>query len=537
MTRVAVGNSAILYGERRPVSTQLIFYHPVGKNYRYFVLAVAGHRCKGVKQWMLNDEKVTVNPSTGQVLSGKYAANAWLWFARGTDDQEANPTFVAECGGKWTAQHRGRGVALIYAKFKMTDDVVQAGMPLIAPVIEGKDDVRDPRTGDRGYTRLATPIIYDWMAMPREEGGFGAAPDEIPDDDLLSAWTNICDEGVAIPGGSEKRYRLDASFLTGSAPSEVRQTFQICCAGTYTYSSGKFLMRPGYWNPPSATLSENDLAGGIVVPMLADPQEVATEVNGTFVDPAANFQPQPIPVRSRPAADLRQMDVDLAHVTSSYQGQRILEIMLRRAQCEKKVTWPMNIAGLAVQAMDTVQLGTARYGLSNYAFVVDGWGMSQDFGVALQLREENADIYSDAITYGSSTTPPALDQGDVIDDAPAPRGAFRVTLLDPAYPVSSDDESITVTAASAVLDDGRTIALPSSSIAGLDKATSYGLFWNLTASAYEVEAYPAATRMASAGYVFIVWQSTLNADGTAPAGDTPPPGYGGGGYTPNTVMP
>ena len=38
-----------------------------------------------------------------------------------------------------------------------------------------------------------------------------------------------------------------------------------------------------------------------------------------------------------------------------------------------------------MQALDTVQLGTSRYGLSNYAWQVTNWGLSADFGVVLSL--------------------------------------------------------------------------------------------------------------------------------------------------------
>jgi hypothetical protein len=44
-------------------------------------------------------------------------------------------------------RHKGNGVAAIYAKFKLTDDVVQAGMPNITAVIEGRDEILDPRDG------------------------------------------------------------------------------------------------------------------------------------------------------------------------------------------------------------------------------------------------------------------------------------------------------------------------------------------------------------------------------------------------------
>lgn len=410
--RNSVSNSFIIVGKRRQ-GGKLIFYHPskvLGSHYRHFIWAAAGHRCKGVVRWWLNDEEVTVD-GAGLVTSGKYAGNAWLWFGRGSYDTDETPAgWRAATGGKWTTDHVGYGVAKLFCKFKMTKEVVEAGMPTMTAEIEGSDEIYDPRSEATGYVRNAILAFYWWLRLAREEGGFGASDDEMPDDDLVSAWANICDEACDDGnGGTEDRYAFDSLIETGATPSQVRQTFITCCAGSFTYSEGQFLLRPGYWTPPTATLSEHDLAGGIgVSPMLLG-EEVATEVNGTYVDPDSKYQPQPVPTRSIDSVDVRQVDIDLAHVTSHARGQRILEIILRRAQCEKRVSWPMNIAGIATRAMQSVQLGTARYGLSNYAWIIDNWGLSQDFGVSLKLREENEDIYAEpALKPKAASATPAV---------------------------------------------------------------------------------------------------------------------------------
>jgi hypothetical protein len=486
--RQAVANSFLIYGKRR-VGGLLIFFHPrtSGKDqYRYFVIAVAGHQCKGVTRWFLGDDEVSVDGS-GKILNGTYANSAWLWFYRGTPDQAAHPTFVSETGGKWSANHRARGTALIYAKFKMTDDVVQAGMPNITAEVEGKDTIVDVRDDTVGYTRNAQLIFRDWMALPREEGGFGAYPDELDDDwDALNA--GVCDEDVPITGArvvvganagatsiklsnvaglqvgtaatfqrqsgesetryisavyadglidvtngfarsyeagslaswsgsTEKRYEFDAYITTGAPPSEIRDTFVTCCAGTFTYSGGKMLMRPGYYVPPSATLSEDDLAGAITVPALLGGDEISNEITGTFVDPSTLYQPADVPTRSTYSDDVRQQAVDLPHITSVYRGQRILEYLLRKSQAERRVTWPMNIAGLAVSTLDTVQIATARYGLSNYSFQVTGWGLSQDFSVVLQLEEHGPELFEfDPASYLEPGEVPTLVRADPIVD-------------------------------------------------------------------------------------------------------------------------
>lgn len=420
--RQAISNSFIVYGKRR-VGGLLVFFHGKqdsdGNHWRNFVIAVAGHECEGVVDFWLNDEIVTTN-SDGLVTSGPYANAAWLWFRDGASDQLAQSEFVANCDGKWTINHRGRGVAAIFARFVLTDDVVQAGMPNITVTIEGKQDILDTRTSTTGYTRNAALVFYDWLQISREQGGYGAYADEIPSGaDWINAQANVCDETV----NSEPRYAIDAVIQTGAAPSEIRDVLVVNQAGSNTYSGGKHLMRPGYWNPSSATLSEDDLTGAIQVSPFLPPDAAANEVQGTYISPDANYQAAPLTTWTTDPApdDIKQLDVDLAFVTNKDQGDRILAIMGKRAQCEKTLVWPMNIMGLAQRAMDTVQVSKSDYGLDNYAWQITNWGLSADFGVVLNLREENADIYDDGSPVAPTTPPtvsvpsPILTQRQIIE--------------------------------------------------------------------------------------------------------------------------
>lgn len=406
--RQSISDSFIVYGKRR-VGGLLVFFHPRvdgDDHYRYFVIAVAGHRCQGVVKWHLNDEEVTLDGTdwNGMVTSGKYANACWLWFDRGTETDTANATFVSECGGKWTTAHKGLGVAKMYAKFLLTDDVVEAGMPNITAVIEGRDEIRDPRTGTTGYSRNGPMTFYDWLQIPREEGGFGAYADEIPDDIWQSAQANVADETV----NGSPRYCIDAVLTTGAAPGEVRDAMIVNMAGSYAYVQGKHLMRPGYWVPVSATLSEDDLAAAIQVSAFATSDATANEVQGTYISATDGYQGMPFTTQSVAADDIRQMEVDLAFTTNRDQADRVAAIMLNRAQCEKTVVWPGNIALLSTRALDTVQLASTRYGLDNYAFVIANWGLSADYGVVLQLREENEEVYVDGAAV-TPTAPPTID--------------------------------------------------------------------------------------------------------------------------------
>jgi hypothetical protein len=207
-------------------------------------------------------------------------------------------------------------------------------MPNITAIITGRDEILDTRTATTGYSRNAALVFYDWMKIAREEGGFGAYSDEIPDDTWVSAQANVCDETV----NSAPRYAIDAVLTTGAAPSEIRDVMVVNQAGTYTYSGGKHLMRPGYWVPASETLSEDDLAGPIQISPFMTADVVANEIQGTYIDPNGGYQGAPFTTQTlSPApADVRQLDADFAFITNKDQADRVARIMLNRAQAEKQ---------------------------------------------------------------------------------------------------------------------------------------------------------------------------------------------------------
>ena len=536
--RQAITDSFILYGERRVVNLKLVFFHSkkVGKrHYRYFVFAIAGHRIKGEPAWMLNDEEVSVD-GAGKVTSGDYADKVWLWLQRGLDAETANATFVAECGGKWTSAHKGNGVAAIYMKAEMTDKIVEAGFCTPAPVVKGKDDIFDYRDDTEKYTSSAVLVSYDYMRLPREEGGFGAYEDEIPDPAWISAQANVCDETVE----GQPRYALNGFIVTGAAPSEVRSSLIVNMAGSYAYVGGKHLIRPGYWNPVSVTLSEDTLAGPVEISPFLTGDVAASEVQGSYVEPADNYQAAPFATQAAsPApADVRQADLDLGWTTNKHQAERVARIMLGRAQCEKQVVWPANIEGLKAQALDTARFDTERYGLGDYAFVVTGWSFAIDADavkVVIAGREENEAIYDDP----APVAPPSVDP--ISPGLPVLLDRDLSTLINTSsqtlLTVSADSTTITISDHIRRYVD-QDVAVTGDTIARTDEAEDNYVFYDDPertggAVTYQVtedyfEAFPSAATPDRHFAAFVP------ANATSGGGSLPP---SGGGASPYNVDP
>ena len=135
---------------------------------------------------------------------------------------------------------------------------------------------------------------------------------------------------------------------------------------------------------------------------------------------------------------------------------------------------------------------------------------------------------SDRLVLGPVTA------GDVIIVLP---GARLPISRSPAYPIDSDDDSITIAAHTVYFADGTSQAIPSGSVTGLASGLKFGVFWS-SGPGFEVEEEPASTLMTTGRRIFLGWSST-STSGTYPAPDTPPPGWGGNGpvYEQQTVAP
>lgn len=135
---------------------------------------------------------------------------------------------------------------------------------------------------------------------------------------------------------------------------------------------------------------------------------------------------------------------------------------------------------------------------------------------------------SDRLVLGPVTA------GDVII---VPPGARLPISRSPAYPIDSDDDSITIAAHTVYFADGTSQAIPSGSVTGLASGLKFGVFWS-SGPGFEVEEEPASTLMTTGRRIFLGWSST-STSGTYPAPDTPPPGWGGNGpvYEQQTVAP
>ncbi len=254
------------------------------------------------------------DPTNGRRVLG-IKGQVWVKVYTGTMSQAADPGLIARSNppGRWTAAHRGAGVA--YAVVTQVLDREQMQQPWQAFFeIEGAplyDWRKDSSIGGDGPHRWNDPATWEFSENPAlmqyglERGfyngpemmvGKGVRPSRLP----LSEWTaaaNICDE--MVNGGRRYKAGLIAAAGQGvSHDANMQPLFEACAATWVEDASGEYPL-VGAEQAVIATFTDDDL-------MIDEPfrfskyrtrSELVNTVAGTWRDPEAFYETVPFATR------------------------------------------------------------------------------------------------------------------------------------------------------------------------------------------------------------------------------------------------
>ncbi|MFC3059522.1 phage tail protein [Paenirhodobacter populi] len=350
----------------------------------HLVIALAGHQVEGIDE-IYFDGELAFNADgspADRVLTKKGGTVAWAWKHLGGSDQPAMQSLMDHFPGKWTADHRLRGVAYIHIMLYGSNEVFPNGVPNVTVTVRGKNDILDPRTGQRSYTNNAALCIADYVADSRY--GLGATvgvETGIRQGRLIEA-ANVCDEWVSRPdGGSEQRYRCDGIVDTSQTPQTIIQAMLTAMCGQAIYSGGAWNIHAGAYRIPSLALNDDDAAGNVTLTTRMSRSDNFNGVRGVFISPENDWQADDFPAfqsavylaedRGREA----WKDLTLPFTTSAYAAQRIAKIQLELARRQMSISWPGRLRCLQAACGDTVSLTRARWGAANKPFVVTGMSL------------------------------------------------------------------------------------------------------------------------------------------------------------------
>ena len=246
--RSAIAPFRVVYGEA-VVSGPMIYAQVTGtdKEYLHLIVALAGHRVHSFGDIWLDDVQVGTLDGSGNVTSGDFAGLARLQFVAGTNPQSAFSDLVSESGGTWTTDHKGTGIAAVYARLKWDQDKFPGGIPQIRVLVRGAM-CYDPRTAASALTHNPALILRDYLIAAR---GLGCDSSEIDDASVITA-ANVCDGWVALASGTSISVTADPAadtFTTSAVESRIQTGDRCVLSGTaptgLTSGSTYYIIRRG----------------------------------------------------------------------------------------------------------------------------------------------------------------------------------------------------------------------------------------------------------------------------------------------------
>ena len=434
--RSPIAPRQVIYGRTR-VGGNTVYMEGTNSNkYLHIVIAFAGHEVDAVEKIYFNDEEVVFDGS-GNVTTGSYANRVRIKTALGTDDQVAFADLVSESDGKWTSNHRLRGVAAVYVRLEYDKDKFFGGVPNISALIRGKK-VYDPRTGSTTWSQNPALCLNDYLT--NTDYGLGCVYASEIDTSALIAAANICDEDVALDaGGTENAYELNGSFNTSATPETIINSMLTSMIGKAVWSGGKWRILAGSYYTPTLDFDEGDLRAGFRVQTRVSRRENFNSVKGTHPSSLQNYIATEFPavigdgVTNATMGDYIAEDngetvyktIELPFTVSPTMAQRISKIELERARQQITMTLPLKLVGLKARVGDVITVTNTRMGWVSKPFEVTNMTITynEEMGVDLDLRETAPEVYdwtagTDEKTYDpapNTNLPSAFTVGEVTD--------------------------------------------------------------------------------------------------------------------------
>jgi len=407
MIRSPIAARQIVYGQTK-TSGVIVYISTTGtKNeYLHLVVAMAGHEVEEIGDVYFNDELALTG--AGSAAQGRFTGYAEIYKKLGSDTQTVETNLeTATSGltdGKWTSNHRLRGIAYIYVRLVWNQEVWTGGIPNIAAVVKGKQ-VYDPRTTTTAYSANPALCLRDYLTS-----SLGMAMDSAEvDDTAVSAAANICDEQVEIkpvtsPATYENRYEANGVLYTSASPDENIGKLITAMGGLIAYSGGKVVVYAAGYRIPTVTLTEKHFAGQMTVQTKTSARDRVNGVKGVYVSPENDWQPSDFPqitsttYVTKDAGIRYWRDVALPFTTSPSCAQRLAVIELRRAREEITMTARFRLEAMQVRAGDTVMITNSKMGWTQKVFEVMEWNFASDgsppqLAIEMTLRETASTVY------------------------------------------------------------------------------------------------------------------------------------------------
>lgn len=424
--RVPVSPRELVYGATRKGGV-IVFLHSTGdrSQHLHIVVVVAAHQIQSIGT--IYFDGVPAVDGSGNAL-GRWAGFVdTVEKALGTQTANPFPALSAQTGGLWTSAHILRGCAAISMRLTFDPDAFPTGIPAISFDIQGKNDILDPRTATRGYSTNAALCVADYMSLTTYGIGAQIGSDTGIDSLSLIAAANICDESVAIIGGTESRYTCNGVISLSASPRTIIQSMLTAMAGQVVYRGGRWYVLAGAYRAPSVAFTPSDFdEKSFSLQSRISMRQNFNGVRGQFISPVNDWQTDDFPAYqsatyvAEDAGEERWLDISLPFTTSAAMAQRLAKIALEKNRRQMTVSFSGKLPLYRATAGDTANFNFPAWGIVDKPFDVQSVQFSGDGadGARLQvvLRETSPLVYSweasEEQIYGAAprtTLPSAFD--------------------------------------------------------------------------------------------------------------------------------
>ncbi|WP_170334972.1 phage head spike fiber domain-containing protein [Ruegeria arenilitoris] len=407
-SRQPVAPREIVYGQSRKGGT-VVFMHTTPGHWHKappnavleMIIVLAGHQVRKIGNIYFDGELVI--PEGQDRAIGRFNERAYCIRRLGTPGQTAIPDLLAKLKGWWTDLHRFTGCAYIYVSLSYDPHVYPNGIPNITCDIEGKDDIYDPRTQQRGYTDNAALCVADYMSLTHYGIGAGiGAEDGISTASLIAA-ANVCYETVQeVGGGTDVRYRCNGVLTLDQSPKTNIEAMLTAMAGQVAWQAGQWHIYAGAYRIPTRTFGPDDFSGNIQLQTRVTREENFNGVRGQFISPINHWQPDDFPAYqsatyvAEDGGEASWTDISLPFTISAAAAQRLAKIHLERQRRQQTVSVPGKLRMWKATTGSVINLDYARFGFATKPFEVRAMSLGIEDNAlvpSLVVRETSPLVY------------------------------------------------------------------------------------------------------------------------------------------------
>tara|TARA_Y100001937_G_scaffold24248_1_gene34893 strand:+ start:260 stop:2092 length:1833 start_codon:yes stop_codon:yes gene_type:complete len=411
-----------------------IYVHLASTNSNEFLHAFAVFTCHEInafKKLFLDDTVLTVgtSPFTNSgndgngigrftVTSGDFynsdGSSLRVKFHNGTTSQAADADGVSDLS-EWTTNHRLRGRAYNYIRYRFDSDTYPNGLPNMSVEIEGKK-VFDPRNSSTSFSNNPALCIRDFLTDT--DYGLKITTAEINDSAThhggFAYAAARCEDTI----NSNNRYECNGIFDLSQSPKQILDQLLTSCSGKLIYQNGKFNLYVGFHNTPSITLTNEDFIEPIQMVTKLGRKDIFNRVAGTFYDASNKFIVQeftPIASNQYKTEDNNEeitADVEFTMTTSATKARELalIELLKARQQIVMSCTTSLK-QGMQIQCGDFVNVTNSRLGFTNKPFEVQEWNLSSSdvegapqLVCTMVLREADPNVFTNSVLSNIDTS-------------------------------------------------------------------------------------------------------------------------------------